>query len=652
MSRLPCAAFAILLLVPSGVGTQTPAPPAAPQQRPPVFRAGAHYVRVDAYPTRDGRIVEGLTRDDFEIFEDGAPQAIENLEYITFDTWTPDAERKDPATREESFALAADARYRVFVIVIDRAAYDMHGSYVMRQPLHEFLDRNLGPHDLFGLLSSESDWTDLVLGQKTLAAGAEIDSRRWMQADEFDERLQPYYACGLSGLIPRKKADDTYTLLEGLVRVLGLVREERKSIVFVANGLRLDGPIPVPAGGGVSSIPKIGIENGRIGPLRRGYSTVTESFCSTERMRLANLDFATRFRDLLAMARQANVAFYPVAPDGLQGVPFTERGGVAMDEFRRQQERTSTLQTLADQTDGVAIVNTNDLRGGMRRIADDLQAYYVLGYYTTNTKWDGGVRSIKVRLKPRREAIRARRQYRAPTMAEIAAISAASSATAPVTPSAEDAAFALLARARSSSPFVAYAAPAGPTLTLVLEVMEDAAGARPLPASADVHATAETADGVDIGSARARIDPGARAALVRLPLQARQHAASALVRIRGDGIVFTERVAVPPATALAGDAVAYRNGAPAAVLACARSDRVRLEWPLLQAVDAADARLLDRRGQPLAVRLAVVHSGSDDKRIAAVELALASLARGDYLVELLVRAGGGTERKLMALRVK
>ena len=38
----------------------------------------------------------------------------------------------------------------------------------------------------------------------------------------------------------------------------------------------------------------------------------------------------------------------------------------------------------------------------MTRIANDLQAYYVLGYYTTNTKWDGEVRSIKVRLKPKR----------------------------------------------------------------------------------------------------------------------------------------------------------------------------------------------------------------------------------------------------------
>jgi hypothetical protein len=148
---------------------QTPPPVAAPQ-RPPVFRAGAHYVRVDAYPTaRDGKIVEGLTRDDFEIYEDGAPQTIENIEYITFDRWTPEAERKDPRTAEESYELAADPRYRVFVVVIDRAAFDMVGWNVTHRPLEDFLERTLGPHDLFGLLSSKSAWTDLVLGQKTTA---------------------------------------------------------------------------------------------------------------------------------------------------------------------------------------------------------------------------------------------------------------------------------------------------------------------------------------------------------------------------------------------------------------------------------------------------------------------------------------------------
>ena len=83
--------------------------PAVSAQKPPVFRAGAHYVRVDAYPTtKDGKIVEGLTKGDFEIYEDGKPQAIESAEYITFDTWTPDAERKDPRTQQDAYDLAAD----------------------------------------------------------------------------------------------------------------------------------------------------------------------------------------------------------------------------------------------------------------------------------------------------------------------------------------------------------------------------------------------------------------------------------------------------------------------------------------------------------------------------------------------------------------
>src|SRR4029453_13199500 len=71
----------------------------------------------------------------------------------------------------------------------------------------------------------------------------------------------------------------------------------------------------------------------------------------------------------------------------------------------------------------------NDLEGGMRRIADDMQAYYVLGYYTSNTTFDGQVRKIPARTKADGKAIRARRESRAPTQTEIAAL--ASRAQAP-----------------------------------------------------------------------------------------------------------------------------------------------------------------------------------------------------------------------------
>ena len=105
----------------------------------------------------------------------------------------------------------------------------------------------------------------------------------------------------------------------------------------------------------------------------------------------------------------------------------------------------------------------------MTRIANDLQAYYVLGYYTTNTTWDGGIRSIKVRLKPKKEAIRARRQYRAPYAGgHCGAVARLGSPSAPVTPSPEDRAFALLA-ARPSAQFRTYTA-SGADLSVVLEM--------------------------------------------------------------------------------------------------------------------------------------------------------------------------------------
>ena len=86
----------------------------------------------------------------------------------------------------------------------------------------------------------------------------------------------------------------------------------------------------------------------------------------------------------------------------LGGDPVDEEFPVYLTTGRVVSQYLSGTQTrrigpLVEQgrfPDGVAIVNTNDLAGGMRRIANDIRAYYVLGYYTTNTKFDGGVRTI------------------------------------------------------------------------------------------------------------------------------------------------------------------------------------------------------------------------------------------------------------------
>src|SRR3954471_16912127 len=115
-SRLPLSFLAAALAF-AGAAAQGPPAHTPPQaQQRPVFRGGTHFVRVDAYPTQDGKIVEGLKPEDFEIREARKPQRIDSFAFVNFDTFTAEAERRDPQSQRESFARAADPRYRLFVI--------------------------------------------------------------------------------------------------------------------------------------------------------------------------------------------------------------------------------------------------------------------------------------------------------------------------------------------------------------------------------------------------------------------------------------------------------------------------------------------------------------------------------------------------------
>jgi VWFA-related protein len=407
------------------LAAQQPTAPQTQAQQRPVFRAGTHLVLVDAYPTtKDGHIAEGLTPDDFEITEDGKPQTVESFDYISFPTFTPDAERHDPDSQRDGFALAADPRYRVFVIMIDAQLNlnntNPHGDtrlWNLQQPLTQFLDRVIGPRDMFGFLTTLNSAKDLVFGQKTTSVEAEI-SKLWqstlLEHDVDAENLSN--RCGSIGaqLMDRFKSDRTYTSLESLVAQLGSLRDERKSIIFVADSISRDGPSARLSHLNGAAVPRAGMTGGRV-TTDRPDAPATDQYCTGEVMRLGPMDFSERYRDLLKSARTANVAFYPIAPSGVK-VPGPSVQGVA-----KANEETDALVTLANQTDGVPFV-TNDLPRAVDRLANDLSGYYLLGYYTTNTKWDGGLRTIKVKLKSSGDTIRARRQYRAPTEAEIAAL--------------------------------------------------------------------------------------------------------------------------------------------------------------------------------------------------------------------------------------
>ena len=142
--------------------------------------------------------------------------------------------------------------------------------------------------------------------------------------------------------------------------------------------------------------------------------SLTKTECDTDRMRLASMDNKQFFLDLMNEANAGNSSFYPVDPRGLpvfDNPIGPERPPPVDVDQARLKERIEVMRTLAGNTDGIAVVNSNDLDVGMRRISDDLTSYYLLGYYSTNSKQDGGFRALKVKVKQPGIEVRARRGY-------------------------------------------------------------------------------------------------------------------------------------------------------------------------------------------------------------------------------------------------
>ena len=81
-----------------------------------------------------------------------------------------------------------------------------------------------------------------------------------------------------------------------------------------------------------------------------------------------------------------------------------------------------------------------------------------------------------------------------------------------------------------------------------------------------------------------------------------------------------------------------------------RGERLRVEWAVVAPADRRVARLLDRTGKPLGQPLpfAVL---PPEKQAVAIDLPLASLTEGDYLVELVATRGEESERRLLPFRV-
>ena len=387
---------------------QAPAASQAPQApTTPTFKAQVDYVEVDVLVTdARGNYVRDLKKDDFQVFEDGKRQTVND--FVLVDIPIERAERPLFARQAIDPDVKSNERPfdgRIYVAILDQAHTLAQNTNLVRKAAQKFIDEKLGANDLMavvfarGVAGGEEYGQEFTNSRRLLSAavqkftGKAPRSATLNKLDDFNNTAAQRAAGAGGPPQDRDKFEREYNaraVLEELTAVadwFGSVRGRKKTILFFSEGISYD-IHDVFADGGNNAASMI----------------------------------QSRMQDLVRSATKANVSIYAIDPRGLQGlsdgnIELTGGGPSGLDERGLQSENRlarESLQTFAEETGGFAVVNSNGFANAYDRIVQENSSYYVLAYYPPNPKRDGKFHDISVRVTRAGLTVRARRGYANP----------------------------------------------------------------------------------------------------------------------------------------------------------------------------------------------------------------------------------------------
>lgn len=375
----------------------------AAQPQRPTFTTRIDSVSVDVIVTdKQGRPVTDLTAADFEIREGRTPQTVETFKLIQID----DDRAVDPGQNREIRSLQDQERelqredVRVYVLFLDDYHTRLGNSMAIRERLAKFI-RSLGPRDLLAVMTPLTPTSALTFSRNHDAAarqvmafqGRKFDYTPKHPVEEVYQYLQPAQIEALRNQI-------VTTALEGLCVHLGTVREGRKSIIFVSEGLTST----LPAGARTT-----GLYGGGMGTANPQNMQQQMAANAAQGNGLPLLD---QYREIFRAASRGNTSIYPLDPRGLAVSEFDIADRVSMEDDRAAlTEAMDGLRILASNTDGRAIMNSNDPGPALQQMVRDSSAYYLLGYTSSLAPRDGKFHEIRVTVKRRDVDVRARSGY-------------------------------------------------------------------------------------------------------------------------------------------------------------------------------------------------------------------------------------------------
>jgi VWFA-related protein len=376
---------------------QPPAPPAATpepprQQTQPTFRRTIEFVTMDAIVRNDRDVfIADLSRDDFEIYEDGVKQDIQQMKLIhggkVHNLIDP-----PPAPTQEGIILPPsrprnDAAGRIFLIIVDDLHLNFRETGRIRDLFKKISKLLVHDGDMFAMVSTgpSSIAVDPTYDRKVLEDSIKKISGSGLKPSDIIQG--PEGAEGPSEV--RYRAHVAFSTAHDMLRQMERIPSRRKAVIWVSNGYDFD-PF---AKARLGEDPVFG---GRFGQTREEGQQERDQF--NKGQIFADADLARDLGDVTRTANRANATLYTIDPRGLvAGADLDEQlDPVEYGEHVRKTQ--DSLRVLAEETGGIAVVNQNDFDKALKRIDAETSDYYMLGYTSSNPDPTKRTRSIEVKV--------------------------------------------------------------------------------------------------------------------------------------------------------------------------------------------------------------------------------------------------------------
>ena len=367
---------------------------------------------------KKGRAVTTLTKDDFEILQDGNPKQISN-----FKLYTSEVVRSElgvttgleipEATPIPDPTAAGGPQPVHLVLYIDNQNLDPLDRNRVLSQARDFVRTSLHPpaqmmvvayqrsfEVLQEFTSDPSDVLKALRVVRTYTGGrTERDSSRKDIVDRI-QRLESERRAGSSGgSLGNPSNDGQWNEIYNLID--NYAKESVNNLQFTLDSLRqiITSLTGLPGKKGV-----IYVSNGlpMIPGMELFYEASKGMNDSTILSRMFEFDRSRIYKQLAATANAQDVTLYTIDASGLslQGMGSAEYATAAdpMMSSIGRTNYTDTLRFLSDATGGIAIYNTNDIGPRLELVTQDMFTYYSIGYPLQATGKDK-VHRVKVKLR-------------------------------------------------------------------------------------------------------------------------------------------------------------------------------------------------------------------------------------------------------------